>query len=92
MALPHHNKATSVEVRYGSIDIDGGTSVAASRFIDHPQYNRSTQANDIGVVELPRPLNYQGNDSIQPICLGDEEDIPFGGKAIATGWGSTFFR
>ncbi|XP_047485380.1 uncharacterized threonine-rich GPI-anchored glycoprotein PJ4664.02-like isoform X2 [Penaeus chinensis] len=86
------NKATGVEVRYGSIDINGGTSVTASRFIDHPQYNRTTQANDIGVVELPHPLNYQGAANIQPICLGQEEDIPFGGKAIATGWGSTSFQ
>ncbi|XP_037774255.1 uncharacterized protein LOC119570666 isoform X3 [Penaeus monodon] len=86
------NKATVVEVRYGSTDINGGTSVTATRFIDHPQYNRNTQANDIGVVELPQPLNYQGDANIQPICLGQEEDIPFGGKAIATGWGSIFFQ
>lgn len=46
------NKATVVEVRYGSTDINGGTSVTASRFIDHPQYNRNTQVSVIIILKL----------------------------------------
>ncbi|XP_063595502.1 transmembrane protease serine 9-like, partial [Penaeus indicus] len=46
------NKATDVEVRYGSIDINGGTSVTASRFIDHPRYNRTTKVSVIVILKL----------------------------------------
>ncbi|XP_069992938.1 trypsin alpha-3-like [Penaeus vannamei] len=87
-----HNKATSVDIIYGTIDINGigGTRVTASRFIDHPGYGSSTYA-DIALVELPQPLNYATDAKIQPICLGLEEDIPFGGKAVASGWGTLSF-
>lgn len=47
------------------------------------------QANDIAVVELPEPLVF--NNTVRPICLGLEEDNPFGRKAVATGWGDTTF-
>ncbi|ROT71663.1 hypothetical protein C7M84_009999 [Penaeus vannamei] len=88
-----NNKATSVDIIYGTIDINGigGTRVTASRFIDHPGYDSSTKANDIALVELPQPLNYASDANIQPICLGLEEDIPFGGKAVASGWGALSF-
>ncbi|ROT65797.1 protease [Penaeus vannamei] len=88
-----NNKATSVDIIYGTIDINGGagTTVTASRFIDHPGYDSSTYANDIALVELPQPLNYATDANIQPICLGQEEDIPFGGKAVASGWGALSF-
>ncbi|ROT81182.1 protease [Penaeus vannamei] len=87
------NKATSVDIIYGTIYINGigGTRVTASRFIDHPGYNSSTKANDIALVELPQPLNYTIDAKIQPICLGLQEDIPFGGKAVASGWGDLSF-
>lgn len=42
-------------------------------------------------MELPQPLNYATDSNIQPICLGLEEDIPFGGKAVASGWGRLAF-
>ncbi|XP_069989202.1 uncharacterized protein [Penaeus vannamei] len=89
-----NNKATSVDIIYGTIDINGigGTRVTASRFIDHPGYDSSTKANDIALVELPQPLNYASDANIQPICLGQEEDIPFGGKAVASGWGALSFE
>ncbi|XP_069992946.1 trypsin-1-like [Penaeus vannamei] len=89
-----NNKATSVDIIYGTIYINGigGTRVTASRFIDHPGYDSSTKANDIALVELPQPLNYATDAKIQPICLGLEEDIPFGGKAVASGWGDLSFE
>ncbi|XP_063595431.1 mucin-17-like, partial [Penaeus indicus] len=89
--LAESNKATSVDIVYGTININGGTTVTASRFIDHPSYDRITQANDIALVELPQPLSYATDPSIQPICMGLEEDIPYGGKAVASGWGALSF-
>ncbi|XP_042891817.1 trypsin-like [Penaeus japonicus] len=85
------NMATTVEVGYGSISVSLHTSVTALKFIPHPDYNNKTFANDIAVVQLPEPLAYGKNDSIHPICLGLEEDIPFGGKGVAIGWGHTSF-
>jgi len=56
-----------------------------------PFYPSFPQANDIALVELPQPLNYATDAKIQPICLGLQEDIPFGGKAVASGWGTLSF-
>ncbi|KAK7086221.1 CLIP domain-containing serine protease, partial [Halocaridina rubra] len=50
------------------------------------------ESNDIALVELPNELNYEADPSIQPICLGEEADIPYGNKAVATGWGVTAFE
>ncbi|XP_068230041.1 chymotrypsin-C-like [Palaemon carinicauda] len=43
-------------------------------------------ANDIALIELPENFNFS-DSTIQSISIAEETDIPFGGKAIATGWG-----
>lgn len=38
----NRNRATRVEVRYGSIFLQNETFLVASRFIEHPEYNSTT--------------------------------------------------
>nr|XP_027234150.1 trypsin-1-like [Penaeus vannamei] len=80
-------RASSVEIRYGSINYFLGTSVTSTDFITHEDYDNGTWANDIAVVRLPEPLQYQSDPNIRPICLGLDEDNLFSGKGVATGWG-----
>lgn len=49
------------------------------------------QANDIALVKLPEPLQYQSDPNIRPICLGLDEDNLFFGKGVATGWGRLYY-
>ncbi|XP_063595478.1 clotting factor G beta subunit-like [Penaeus indicus] len=85
------NIATSIEVRYGSIDIRLGKSLTSTSFIIHPKYKPDRQAHDIGLVKLPEALQYEENPNVLPICLSLEEDNRFEGKAVATGWGDIYF-
>ncbi|XP_042874674.1 clotting factor B-like [Penaeus japonicus] len=84
-------KASIVEVRYGSINYNRGTIVTSTVFITHPEYDNATYANDVALVRLPEPLQYQSDPNLRPICLGLDEDNLFSGKAVATGWGRTSY-
>lgn len=44
---PDSNKATKVEIVYGTIDINSATPVTASRFFDHPGYDRNTNVSNM---------------------------------------------
>nr|XP_045624309.1 trypsin alpha-3-like [Procambarus clarkii] len=80
-------KASGVSVGVGSISSNNITQVSTSRFITHQNYNSTTNANDIALVELAADLPFDTNPNVQPICLGQESDIPYGGRVVATGWG-----
>lgn len=67
---------------------EGRVEQTAAEFFAHPDYNPSTIKNDIGLVRLPKPVNF--TDTIRPICLPSysEEDEKFAGlDAPASGWG-----
>ncbi|XP_042874556.1 transmembrane protease serine 11B-like protein isoform X2 [Penaeus japonicus] len=81
------NSATTVVVQYGSTVLSSATEVTAARYITHEDYNASSFLHDIALVELPQAIDYANDPKVHPICLGEEEDIPFGGTAVATGWG-----
>ncbi|XP_037775525.1 venom protease-like [Penaeus monodon] len=87
----NNNIATSIEVRYGSIDGRMGTSLTSTSFIIHPKYKPGRHANDIGLVKLPEALQFEDNPTVLPICLALEEDDRFKRKAVATGWGRISF-
>lgn len=58
----------------------------ASRWIIHPSYNRATINNDIGLVQLRRPLRF--GFRIQPACLPGAS-LPVNTRVIVAGWGRT---
>ncbi|XP_050687019.1 serine protease 33-like [Eriocheir sinensis] len=47
------------------------------------------QENDVAVIELEEAVTF--TDKVSPVCIAQDEDIPFGGKAVATGWGDLMF-
>merc|ERR1712236_159811 len=77
MAGAHNVRASSEPHRVEITSYNGWT---------HPQWNSNDLSNDIALIELPSPIQF--NDYILPACLplkGDTADP--GEVATATGWG-----
>ncbi|XP_068230472.1 transmembrane protease serine 9-like [Palaemon carinicauda] len=63
---------------------------APARVSVHPDYDASTQINDLAIIELDSPINLDAADiAAKPICLPDPATDFTGMTAIATGWGAT---
>ena len=60
-------------------------SIAAIK--QHPDYDSSTTANDISVLELATPISLTDYPNIKPACL-PAEGAQFPGDAIVSGWGT----
>lgn len=56
--------------------------------IVHPEYIPPKKYNDIALVKLERPINF--NSYVRPACLYTEQSIS-AEKAIAIGWGHTSY-
>ena len=56
----------------------------------HPKYNRFTYDNDIALLYLSKPIDF--NDEIRPICVPEAEgEGEFHGKiGYITGWGTVY--
>lgn len=55
--------------------------------IPHPLFENSTGYNDIGLLNLSRPISI--NNFVLPACLPTELDLLTTPNAYATGWGKT---
>ncbi len=69
-----------------------GQVIQAQTLYVHPNYNSSTQENDIALIYLSQPLHF--NHSIVPIeyansCNTTTSDVSSGNNAFLTGWGIT---
>lgn len=61
-----------------------------NRIISHPSYNSANYRNDIALLRLSTPVEYN-SPYILPVCLYDGADpLVDGVKDTAAGWGSTF--
>ncbi len=70
---------------------DGETMVKASKFIIHPNYQRRIFYNDIALVKLESPVDFDYKAS--PICLPTEEGLaPDGSLVTVAGWGVQSFE
>ena len=71
----------------GATDLtsDDGVFRVVSRIVIHPEYNPNTQENDIALLELPQPVEFE------PITLPSVANpVPIDGElATAAGWGAT---
>merc|ERR1712076_292620 len=77
MAGAHNVRASSEPHRVEITSYNGWT---------HPNWDHNTLANDIALIELPSPLEF--NDYIKPSCMpmaGDTADV--GETVTCTGWG-----
>ena len=61
----------------------------ASKLTVHPDYSSSDLTNDIGIIEVSEPFEF--NDFVKPIVLAPEgEEYEEGDTCVVSGWGSTF--
>jgi secreted trypsin-like serine protease len=83
----------TLTVVLGDFDISSETEAVNSnsitknvrRVIVHRDYNAQTFENDIALLELDSPVEYQPH--VVPICMPNEAEISVGQSAYVTGWG-----
>lgn len=74
-------------VRAGSARADdGGVFVAVERIVVHAEFNKTTAENNVALLFLAAPLNF--NESISAIALpaADAESLPEGTNVSLSGW------
>merc|ERR1712001_589635 len=77
MAGAHNVRASSEPHRIEITSFNGWT---------HPQWDHSTLANDLALIELPSPIDF--NDYIKPSCMPSDGDTADTGELVTcTGWG-----
>jgi len=59
-----------------------------AEIIDHPDYDPSTQENDISVLKLAEPLDLTAYPNIKPACLPAAAASFSGATALVSGWGT----
>merc|ERR1719402_390350 len=84
-----YGSADEILVELGQHDL---TSPAmrprVEKTIVHEQYNRKRVINDIALLKLQDPLDFNKHPHIRPICLpSNSEENYAGSRAIVTGWG-----
>ena len=83
--------ARSFEILLGShnirVDEPFRTQINATEYYLHPGWNTFNLRNDVGLIKLPKPVNY--TNIIRPICLpmmgGNSDHV--GEVEILSGWG-----
>ena len=76
---------------FGEYDISGeveskrSVSKNVRRVIVHRQYDAATFENDIALLELESPVQFDTH--IVPICMPKDEEDFTGRMATVTGWG-----
>merc|ERR1712066_1071707 len=77
MAGAHNVRAASEPHRVEITSYNGWT---------HPQWDDSTLANDLALIELPSPIDF--NDYISPSCMPEKGDTADESELVTvTGWG-----
>jgi len=60
------------------------------KVIVHEQYTRKPLVNDIALLKLQDPVDFNKHPNIRPICLpSNSRENYAGSRAIVTGWGAT---
>ena len=74
---------TSLDTDFESVAF----TVPVAAIKQHPDYDSSTTANDISVLELQTAISLTEYPNIKPACL-PSQDAEFTGDAIVSGWGT----
>ena len=62
-------------------------TIQVKKIIQHPQYDSSTFANDISILQLKKKISLKDYPNIKPACLPKKGAL-FPGDAIVSGWGT----
>ncbi|XP_076047466.1 trypsin-1-like [Oratosquilla oratoria] len=54
----------------------------------HKDYDSSTLDNDIAIIKLAEPIEFQSDNKIAPVCLPDAKTNYSNVEAIVSGWGA----
>lgn len=70
-------------------DAENAVVVAVDKVVIHPNFTTKNYLNDIALIRLARPLNWDAFK--RPICLPSphDDDLYVGREATVTGWGWT---
>nr|XP_037273443.1 transmembrane protease serine 3-like [Rhipicephalus microplus] len=74
-------------VFYNTTEVNKGPSVWIEDMIHHPEFQWTTILNDIALVKVERPLDF--DDHVRPICLPPKMLHLDGQLAMVAGWGLT---
>lgn len=68
----HSNDPDKIDILVGTNTLSsGGTHYRVKFFIIHPNYDNKMYANDIGLVRVRDPIEF--NDKVQPIPISPKE-------------------
>ncbi|EDO44208.1 predicted protein, partial [Nematostella vectensis] len=62
-------------------------SLRLSQIIEHPKYNDRRIVNDIALIELATPVQFDSAGKVGTVCLTDQRPAP-GKRCYITGWGA----
>jgi len=61
-------------------------TILVEKIVKHPNYNESNFDNDVALLKLATPLEY--NTNVAPVCPPDANDLYNNVNSITSGWGS----
>lgn len=65
--------------------------IGVKRIVIHSQWNPKNVNNDLALIELERPIDFDGKEShVSPVCLGDSRLPNLDNQVgLISGWGKT---
>ena len=84
----HHGVDETIVAGRTNLSSSTGQKILIQDIILHPDYDIATGSNNIAIVKLSTPLQF--NSNVQPACLPNGTFNPEGGTtAFVSGWGIT---
>jgi len=84
----YRKRASGIQIRVGEHNIQAREgseiTIQAERIVQHPSYNPRNLDNDIALIKVNRPIQF--NKYVQPACLTSTE-FRAGTNCYITGWG-----
>ena len=66
--------------------------MGVDKIVVNPEYNFVSKANDLALLQLPRPVDFAANPTIRPVCLPANSSQDYSGRtATVAGWGRQTF-
>ena len=66
--------------------------MGVDKIVVNPEYNLVSKANDLALLQLPRPVDFAANPTIRPVCLPANSSQEYSGRtATVAGWGRQTF-